>query len=130
MATEAAQRPSRAQEAAGDWRVIDEKGNLRTVKDSEFLVSHELVADDLWRRVGAFLAWQVSEAVVVRTKEGKATARADDWIVEAPSGERWPVENGQFAWSYQEVLPSLPAVPDQASTPEADSNSTAPTISS
>ena len=115
---------------AGDWRVTDEQGNLRTVKDPEFRVSHELVADDVWRRVGTFLAWQVSEAVVVRTKEGKATARANDWIVEAPSGERWPVENGQFLWSYEEVLPSLPAVPDQASTPDAASSSTAPTISS
>ena len=115
---------------AGDWRVTDEQGNLRTIKDPEFESSHELVADDLWRRVGTFLAWQVTEPVVVRTKEGKATARAHDWIVEAPSGERWPVEQGQFLWSYQEVVPSLPAVPNQASAPEAASSSTAPTISS
>jgi hypothetical protein len=114
----------------GDWQIIDDLGNLRTAADTDFRSSHEQVGDGQWRRVGTFVAWQVEEAVVVRTNEGKATARADDWIVEAPSGERWPVENGQFEWSYQEVLPSLPATPDQASTPEADSNSTAPTISS
>lgn len=114
----------------GDWQIVDELENLRTATDTDFRSSHEQVSDGQWRRVGTFLAWQVKEAVVVRTKEGKATARAYDWIVEAPSGERWPVENGQFEWSYQEVLPSLPATPDQASTPEADSSSTAPTISS
>ena len=114
----------------GDWQIIDDLGNLRTATDTDFRSSHEQVSDSQWRRVGTFLAWQVEEAVVVRTKEGKATARADDWIVEAPSGEHWPVENGQFEWSYQEVLASLPAPPDQASTPEADSSSTAPTISS
>ena len=114
----------------GDWQIIDDLENLRTATDTDFLSSHEQVSEGQWRRVGTFLAWQVEEAVVVRTKEGKSTARAHDWIVEAPSGERWPVENGQFGWSYQEVLPSLPATPDQASTPEADSSSTAPTISS
>jgi hypothetical protein len=114
----------------GDWRLIDDKGNLRTATDADFRLGHEPADDGLWRRVGTFLAWQVSEDVVVRTKEGKATARAGDWIVEAPSGERWPVENGQFQWSYQEVLPSLPVVPAQASAPAAASKSTAPTISS
>lgn len=117
---------------AGDWRVIDDAGNLRTVTDPDFQSSHEPTADGRWHRVGTYLAWQVSEAVVVRTKEGKATARPGDWVVEAPAGERWPVRDEQFRWSYRPSpsLPDLPALPDQASTPAATSSSTAPTISS
>ncbi len=69
---------------AGDWRVIDDAGNLRTVTDPDFQSSHEPAGDGRWRRVGTYLAWQVSEAVVIRTKEGKATARPGDWVVEGP----------------------------------------------
>jgi hypothetical protein len=117
---------------AGDWRVIDDAGNLRTVSDPEFQSSHEPAGDGRWRRVGSYLAWQVSEAVVVRTKEGKATARRGDWVVEAPTGERWPVRDSQFRWSYRPsgTVPDLPAFPDQASTQAAASSSTAPTTSS
>ena len=50
---------------------------------------------------------------MVRTKEGKATARRGDWVVEAPTGERWPVRHEQFDWSYRPSLnlpdPSEPA---------------------
>jgi hypothetical protein len=89
---------------AGDWRVVDEAGNLRTITDPDFQSSHEPTGDGRWRRVGTFVAWQVSEAVVVRTKEGKAIARPGDWVVEAPTGERWPVKNEQFRWSYRPTL--------------------------
>jgi hypothetical protein len=117
---------------AGDWRVIDDAGNLRTVSDPEFQSSHEPAGDGRWRRVGSYLAWQVSEAVVIRTKEGKATARQGDWVVEAPTGERWPVRDDQFRWSYRPrgSAVDVPALPDQASTQAAASSSTAPTISS
>jgi hypothetical protein len=116
----------------GDWRVIDDAGNLRTVTDPDFQSSHEPAGDGRWRRVGTYLAWPVSEAVVVRTREGRATARPGDWVVEAPTGERWPVRDEQFRWSYRPVPgpADLPVPPDQASTPAAASNSTAPTISS
>ena len=117
---------------AGDWRVIDDAGNLRTVTDPDFQSSHEPADAGRWRRVGSFLAWQVSETVVVRTKEGKATARPGDWVVEAPTGERWPVRDEQFRWSYRPSgsLRDLPAPRDEASTPAAASSSTAPTLSS
>ena len=117
---------------AGDWQVVDDAGNMRTVSDPEFQSSHEPAGDGRWRRVGSYLAWQVSQAVVVRTKEGKATARQDDWVVVAPTGERWPVRDNQFRWSYRPSgnLPDVPALPDQASRPEAASSGTAPTISS
>ncbi len=120
---------------AGDWRVVDDAGNLRTVTDPDFQASHEPADDGRWRRVGSYLAWQVSETVVVRTKEGKATARPGDWVVEAPTGERWPVRDEQFRWSYRPSRgapdqPDLPALADQESAPAATSSSTAPTISS
>ena len=90
---------------AGDWQVIDDAGNVRTVTDPDFQSSHEPLGDGRWRRVGRYLAWQVGEAVVIRTKEGRATARPGDWVVEAPTGERWPVRDDQFQWSYRPAFP-------------------------
>jgi hypothetical protein len=117
---------------AGDWHVVDDKGNMRTVTDPDFQASHEPAGDGRWRRIGVYRAWQVEQPVVIRTKEGKATAQQGDWVVEAPTGERWPVRNEQFGWSYQLSLdqPRLPEPPDQAIAPAATSSSTAPTISS
>jgi hypothetical protein len=100
---------------AGDWRVIDDAGNMRTVTDPDFQASHEPEGDGRWRRVGTYLAWRVQQAVVIRTKEGKATAQPGDWVVEAPTGERWPVEHDQFKWSYQPVPNQETASPDTAS---------------
>jgi hypothetical protein len=117
---------------AGDWHVVDDKGNMRTVTDPDFQASHEPAGDGRWRRIGVYRAWQVEQAVVIRTKEGKATAQQGDWVVEAPTGERWPVRNEQFGWSYRPVpgQPRRPEPPDQAIAPAATSSSTAPTISS
>lgn len=109
--------------APGDWRVTDEAGNVRTIGDREFRASHALVSGDRWRRVGSYLAWQASEEVAIRTREGRATARAGDWVIEAPSGERWPVEREQFTWSYQ---PGPPEVPVQRQEPAAEATGTAP----
>ena len=90
---------------AGDWRVTDDAGNVRTVTDPDFQSSHEPLGGGRWRRVGRHRAWQVREAVVIRTKEGKATARPGDWVVEAPTGERWPVRDDQFRSSYRRASP-------------------------
>jgi hypothetical protein len=102
---------------AGDWRVVDDAGNVRTVTDPDFQSSHEPAGAGRWRRVGRFRAWRVREDVVVRTKEGKAAARAGDWIVEAPTGDRWPVRNRQFELTYRPVPGPLvvPIAPGQAS---------------
>lgn len=113
---------------AGDWHVIDGAGKARTVSDSEFRSSHVRLGDGRWQRVGVFRAWQVTEAVVLRTKEGSATARPGDWVVEGPGGERWPVSDGQFRRSYR-LRQDRPATAGQASATAAISSSTAPTIS-
>jgi hypothetical protein len=90
---------------AGDWLVVDDEGDTRTVTDLEFRGSHEAASGDRWRRVGAYHAWQVSESVVIRTKEGNATAHQDDWVVQGPGGERWPVNDSQFRRTYRESHP-------------------------
>ena len=113
---------------AGDWRVVDGAGTVRTVTDSEFRSSHAPLDDGRWQRVGVFRAWQVAEPVVLRTKEGSATARAGDWVVEGPGGERWPVSDPQFRRSYR-LRQDLAATAGQTSTQAAVSSSTAPTIS-
>jgi len=87
----------------GDWRVTDDLGQMRTVTDPEFRASHEPVGDGQWRRVGTFRAWQVSERVMIRTKEGDSAANPGDWVVEGPAGERWPVTNTQFWMTYRRV---------------------------
>ena len=113
---------------AGDWHVIDGRGTARTVSDSEFRSSHVRLGDGRWQRVGVFRAWRVGEAVVLRTKEGSATARPGDWVVEGPGGERWPVSDGQFRRSYR-PRQDRAATAGQASAPATISSSTAPTIS-
>jgi hypothetical protein len=85
----------------GDWRVIDDRGQVRTVTDPEFQASHEPAGDGQWRRVGTFRAWRASERLVIRTKEGRSTADRGDWVVEGQSGERWPVKEGQFQRTYR-----------------------------
>jgi hypothetical protein len=84
----------------GDWRVVDDSGDERTVRDPEFRHSHELLSGERWRRTGTVRAWQAGEKLVLRTMEGKAIARPGDWVVESRRGERWPVSDRQFRRSY------------------------------
>ena len=86
---------------AGDWRVVDPEGGERTVGDPQFRASHLHRGGEEWDRTGVFLAWQVTEATVVRTLEGPSTAGAGAWIVESPGGDRWPVPDGQFQQGYR-----------------------------
>jgi len=85
----------------GDWCVIDDGDDERTVRDLEFLASHEPLGGDLWRRTGTFSAWRVSERLVLRTIEGQAVAQAGDWVVEGHWGARWPVTDEQFRRTYK-----------------------------
>ena len=93
---------------AGDWRVIDEAGDERTVRDQEFHATHQPLDGDRWRRSGKVRAWRVSEATAVRTIEGRIEAQPGDWIVQGPRTVRWPVTAEQFARGYRE-LPVEPA---------------------
>jgi hypothetical protein len=88
---------------AGDWRVLDDRGDERTIRDTAFRASHEPLGGERWRRTGIFRAWQVSDERVLRTLEGRATAQPGDWVVEGRGGERWPVSDAQFRRSYRAV---------------------------
>jgi hypothetical protein len=85
----------------GDWCVIDDGDDERTVRDLEFRASHEPLGGGLWRRTGTFSAWRVSERLVLRTMEGQAIAQAGDWVVEGHRGARWPVTDEQFRRTYK-----------------------------
>jgi hypothetical protein len=85
----------------GDWRVFDDHGDERTVRETEFLVSHEHMDGERWRRIGTYVAWRVRESHVLRTIEGRAVAEAGDWVVEGHGGERWPVTDEQFRRTYR-----------------------------
>lgn len=87
----------------GDWRVRDDGGDERTVRDTKFRGSHEPVGSGRWRRTGVYRAWQVSEERVLRTLEGRAVAQPGDWVVEGCDGERWPVGDAQFRSTYRAV---------------------------
>ncbi len=90
---------------AGDWRVTDDAGDERTVHDMAFRDSHEPLGGEFWRRTGTFRAWQVTEALVLRTMEGRAVAEPGDWVVEGSRGERWPVTDSQFRRTYTSATP-------------------------
>ena len=88
---------------AGDWRVLDDRGDERTIRDAAFRASHEPLGGERWRRTGTYRAWQVEDERVLRTLEGRAIAQPGDWVVEGHRGERWPVSNAQFRRTYQAV---------------------------
>jgi hypothetical protein len=85
----------------GDWRVLDDRGDERTVQDGAFQVSHEPLGGERWRRTGVFRAWQTDDQLVLRTLEGRAIAQPGDWVVEGRTGERWPVSDAQFRRTYR-----------------------------
>jgi hypothetical protein len=91
--------------ADGDWHVIDESGDERTVRDLEFQETHERIDGDRWRRTGTVRAWRVSERVVLRTMEGRAVAHPGDWIAQGPRSVRWPVKDEQLARGYRRIPP-------------------------
>ena len=88
---------------AGDWRVFDDRGDERTIRDAAFRASHEPLGGERWRRTGTYLAWQVTDERVLRTLEGRAVAQPGDWVVQGRSGERWPVSDAQFRTTYRAV---------------------------
>jgi hypothetical protein len=85
----------------GDWRVVDDGDDERTVRDPEFRASHQPLGGERWRRTGTYSAWQVGEKLVLRTTEGRAIAEAGDWVVEGHRGQRWPVNDEQFRKTYR-----------------------------
>jgi hypothetical protein len=101
---------------AGDWHVRDGFGDVRTVGNAEFRQSHEPLGGELWRRTGMFSAWRAREQLVIRTREGPATAHPGDWVVEGALGERWPITDKQFKRTYRASDNAGEAAPSHPST--------------
>ena len=89
---------------AGDWRVIDDGGDERTVRDPAFRDSHALLGGEIWLRTGTFRAWQVSEADGP-ADDGGAGGRPAGRL----GGGRQP--GRALAGHRRAVLPQLPAHP-------------------
>lgn len=90
---------------AGDWLVVNGGGRADRA-GPEFRDSHEPLGGDFWLRCGNYRAWQVSQAVVLWTREGRATALLGEWVTEGARGESWPLTDEQFPRSY-----TAPAAP-------------------
>ena len=71
---------------AGDWHVTDERGHERTVRDAQFLASHDQVTGDRWARTGKVRAWRVAKPTTVQTLEGPGTAAPGAWIGQGQTG--------------------------------------------
>ena len=88
----------------GDWRVEDESGGVRAVKDASFRATHERVGEDRWRRVAVVRARTARSGERVDTQEGPSIAEEGDWLVEDADGHRWLVPNEHFVTAYTPEL--------------------------
>lgn len=85
----------------GDWDVVDDLGDVRSVAAGIFEATHEQVGPSRYRRCGTVMARPSLVGEVVTTLEGEVTARLGDWIVEGSRGERWPVPASKFRSAYE-----------------------------
>ncbi|MDT5018207.1 MAG: hypothetical protein QOD39_4367 [Mycobacterium sp.] len=88
----------------GDWAVVDDRGNERSIDAEVFDATHEQIGPRRYGRSATVLARQATEREVIQTLEGDAVADKDDWVVQGPKGEQWPVPDGQFRESYEGPL--------------------------
>ena len=114
---------------AGDWQVIDDAGNMRTVTDPDFQSSHEPLGGGRWRRVGMYRAWQVERGRGDQDQGGQGDraagrlgGRGADRRALAGQGRAVPVELPAGPG----LSRAVPEPPDQASAPAATSSSAAP----
>lgn len=86
---------------SGDWLVIDDGGDERSVAAELFYVSHELISPARYRRIGIVEARRATEEEVVESREGDGTAKPGDWVVRGSEGEQWPVSAEKFRIGYE-----------------------------
>ena len=86
---------------AGDWAVIDDNGDERSVAAGIFEATHRQIGAGRYRRSGTVLARQATQQEVIETLEGNAVANTGDWILQGQQGEQWPVPDKQFRDSYE-----------------------------
>lgn len=88
----------------GDWAVIDDAGNERSVAAAVFAATHEQVGPGRYRRSGTVRARPAVAGEVIATLEGEVVAKAGDWIIEGSQGEQWPIPEPQFRTTYDGPL--------------------------
>lgn len=91
------------QARAGDWAVVDDSGDERSVAADVFGSTHEPIGSGRYRRTGTVLARRATAGEVISTLEGDVVADEQDWVVQGPEGEQWPVPDAQFRASYAAV---------------------------
>jgi hypothetical protein len=89
---------------AGDWAVIDNAGQERSVAADVFESTYEQTGRHRYRRVGIVLAKRASCRQIIPTLEGDAVAEEGDWIIQGQAGERWPVTDEHFENTYEGPL--------------------------
>lgn len=89
---------------AGDWAVIDDNGDERSVAAEVFESTHRQIAPGRYRRSGTVMARRVTSRETVQTLEGAVVATEGDWILRGQHGEEWPVSDEQFRESYEGPL--------------------------
>jgi hypothetical protein len=87
----------------GDWRVSNAEGDVWSVARDVFEQTYEHVAGTRWRRIGEVKARPAVEGEVVESLEGSERARAGDWVMEGPAGERWVTSAAHFSAYYSRV---------------------------
>lgn len=88
---------------AGDWRVEDSTGGVRTVTDERFRATHRHLEGDRWERCAEVDARRSAGGETVRSLEGEVASNAGDWIVRDDTGNSWPVPDEHFRSTYVPV---------------------------
>ena len=88
---------------AGDWQVVDDRGQQWSVSDDVFHRTYHFVAGDRWRRGGTVLARPAVAEEVVESLEGRQTAMESDWVIKGSKGEEWLTSAAHFAENYERV---------------------------
>jgi hypothetical protein len=84
----------------GDWRVSNAEGDIWSVAPDAFQRTYEHIGGTRWRRIGEVKARPAVEGEVVESLEGPERARAGDWVMEGPAGERWVTSAEHFSANY------------------------------
>jgi hypothetical protein len=87
----------------GDWRVSNADGDVWSVAPEIFETTYEQIAANRWRRIGEINARPAVEGEVVESLEGPERARAGDWVMEGPAGERWVTSAAHFQANYSRL---------------------------
>jgi hypothetical protein len=88
----------------GDWAVINDQGDERSVAAEVFESTHQQIGPRRYRRSGTVLARRATRREVIQTLEGDVVANKGDWVVQGQHGEKWPVPHEQFVDSYDGPL--------------------------